>query len=162
MHGPNRVSDFNEHICLCHDTHCPLSNCLPENAFLAAQCDNKDLDLIPESADSSGRFNPVEAWHVDVHENDIWLQASGQLDRFMPIARIANALYVRVAPEQCPDALSYQGLIVDYQYTNHGVVRQCSLRQKKRESQHRIAQPASAAFLLQSRAAGLPFSIVRR
>jgi hypothetical protein len=64
-------------------------------------------------ADSARCFDSIEAWHADVHQNDIRVCACGSLDRFAAITGLAGDVQIGLGFEQLDEARAHQRLVVD-------------------------------------------------
>jgi hypothetical protein len=72
--------------------------------------DARARDGIGEQA--LGRLDPVDAWHADVHEHDVWLEASREVDHLEPVRGLADHLDVVLSLEDHAKAASHEPLVV--------------------------------------------------
>jgi hypothetical protein len=54
--------------------------------------------------DAPGRLDSVDLWHLDVHQDDRWVQPLGHGDGIEPVAGFRHDFDVLLAGEQHPEA----------------------------------------------------------
>ena len=65
--------------------------------------------------DASGRLEPVELGHTDVHQDDRRVEARRLLDRLEPVAGLGDHLDVVLAGEEHAKAGAHHRLVVDHE-----------------------------------------------
>ncbi len=82
------------------------------------------------SLDPGGRFDAVEPWHVDVHNDDGWPKNVSHFHRFLAVRGLPNDLNVGMRFQDGAQTLPHHGMVVDEQHgerllsTGHQVDRQ--------------------------------------
>src|SRR5580698_9146081 len=99
------------------------------------------------TANRSDRIDTVHLWHLQVHKCYVRLMFSKQVERFVPVGSFTNQFHIFLAPDQGSDAITQEGMIVRYQYSNHsshlflpeepepGSPRRCAVSNRAGEAQ---------------------------
>src|SRR6202000_2619146 len=68
------------------------------------RCEHEDLGGVATAGDPSGRFNPVELRHADVHQDDVRVEITRQCDGLQPIGGFADDVDVRFVVQDHSEA----------------------------------------------------------
>jgi hypothetical protein len=76
---------------------------------------HQHLHVRETALDQARGRDPVEPWHIHVHQDHIGFGFHGQVERFAPIGRFSDHSQVRLAFEEQPKALPKKPLILGNQ-----------------------------------------------
>ena len=74
-------------------------------------------------ADQARCFEPVKHWHTDVHQDDLWEDGSGEIDRLASVRRLAGHLHLVLGGDQRGEAASDCCLVVGDEDADHSALR---------------------------------------
>ncbi|HEV2495580.1 MAG TPA: hypothetical protein VG204_21185 [Terriglobia bacterium] len=62
--------------------------------------------------EAAGNFQPVLTGQVEIHEDDLWLDLTGDLHRFCAVRRFSNDAYVQIHLQNSLDEAAISLIIV--------------------------------------------------
>ena len=62
-------------------------------------------------------FQSVDAWHADIHYNNVWLKLSGRVNGLKTIRRMAHHPYFRMPSQQCLKPIPKDSMVIGQQYS---------------------------------------------
>jgi hypothetical protein len=68
--------------------------------------------------DTPGGFEAIEAWHSEVHENDIRFQVEGHIHRLDPVGGLPHQIEVWLALEDFAESIPHDLLIINQQHAH--------------------------------------------
>jgi hypothetical protein len=63
-------------------------------------------------ADSPSRFEPVDAWHRNIHQDHAWAILNREADRFLAVVRFSNDFNVHHRSQQPLPGVAYSCVVV--------------------------------------------------
>ena len=84
---------------------------------IAVSCQDDDLHRQPFIADTPGRLQPIQVWHMQVHENNIRLELLCQIDRFEAIGCRPHNLQVTLKLQEGLQPFAHVDLVIDDKQT---------------------------------------------
>jgi hypothetical protein len=79
-------------------------------------------------ADDARRLEAVEDRHANVHQHDVWKDASRQIESFSAVGSLGDDLHLLLGIDQCCESAADGGLIVGDEHTDHArpsIVERC-------------------------------------
>jgi signal transduction histidine kinase len=78
--------------------------------------DGHRMVMILVGEDAARCLEPVDVWHLDVHQHDVWMTPVDEVDRVATVAGLTNDADPRLFLKNRSEAGPYEGLIVGDQY----------------------------------------------
>src|SRR5262249_15342110 len=121
LDGPQHLSFFGvfEHI-----APGPRPHCREDRGVVFEHRDNEDANMRAIAHDAPRRLDAVDAGHLNVHQDHVWLQSGRHGDGLVACRRLTHHLDIWRRVEQRMDPVAKQRVVISYehsQWLHHGI-----------------------------------------